>query len=144
MNQLAIDFLRRYESCRLAAYRDAGGVWTIGYGATGAGIDANTQWSQEKADADLARRVANVETTVSLRTVSVGPTLQQSAALISFAYNVGTWAFSTSHVLAFVLARDWLAAAKALLQWDHVNGVESIGLLKRRMAEGALFLDGSR
>lgn len=142
MNRLAIDFLRRYESCRLAAYRDAGGVWTIGYGATGAGIGADTQWSEAQADADLARRVANVETTVSLKIVSIRPTLPQSAALVSFAYNVGTWAFANSHVLAFVLARDWLSAAKALLQWDHVNGVESIGLLKRRMAEGALFLDG--
>jgi GH24 family phage-related lysozyme (muramidase) len=41
------------------------------------------------------------------------------------------------------VAKNRIAAAKALLTWDHVNGVESQGLLKRRLYEAALFLEGS-
>jgi lysozyme len=143
MNQIALDFIKARETCRLAAYRDSGGTWTVGWGATGARIGPSTMWTQEQADADLARRVAALEASVSVRTVPARLTRQQTAALVSFAYNVGLAAFAGSHVLAFVLAKNWLAAAKALLTWDHVNGVESQGLLKRRLYEAALFLEGS-
>jgi lysozyme len=143
MNQIALDFIKARERCRLTAYRDSGGVWTVGYGATGPGIAQGTRWTQEQADADLERRVAALATSVSVRTASALLTPQQTAALISFAYNVGVTAFGSSHVLAFALAKNWIAAVKALLTWDHVNGVESQGLLKRRLYEAALFLEGA-
>jgi lysozyme len=143
MNQIAFDFIKAREQCRLAAYRDCGGRWTVGWGATGAGVGPRTVWTQGEADADLARRVAALESAVSRRTVSVRLSARQSAALISFAYNAGLAGFATSHVLAFVRAKNWIAAAKALPGWDHVNGVEVQGLLKRRLEEAALFLEGS-
>ena len=31
---LALDLIRRFEGCRLRAYRDLVGVWTIGWGET--------------------------------------------------------------------------------------------------------------
>lgn len=142
MNQTAVAFIKAHEDCRLTAYRDQGGVWTVGYGATGPRIGAGTVWTQAEADADLQSRLAILASSVGMKTQPLRLTEQQSAALMSFAYNAGLGAFGSSHVLQFVLARDWLNAAKALLQWDHVAGVESLGLLKRRMAEGALFLDG--
>src|SRR5437773_9688093 len=142
MNRIALDFIKAREGCRLAAYQDSGGVWTIGWGSTGQGIAQGTVWMQEQADADLAQRVARAETLVSMKTSNVHLGAQQSAALISFAYNVGVYAFATSHVLAFVLAKNWIAAVKAVLTWDHVAGIESQGLLKRRLEEAALFLEG--
>jgi lysozyme len=143
MNRIALDFIKTRESCRLTAYRDSGGVWTVGYGATGAGIAQGTVWTQEQADADLAGRVAALETSVSREAPAVSLSLQQQAALISFAYNAGVHAFAHSHLLAFVLARNWIAAAKAFLEWDHVAGLEQQGLLKRRLYEAALFLEGT-
>ena len=143
MNPIALDFIKARETCRLVAYRDSGGTWTVGWGATVAGIGPNTVWTQQQADAELARRVAALEAFVCARTASVRLTLQQTAALVSFAYNAGLAAFAGSHVLAFVLAKNWIAAVRALLTWDHVNGVESQGLLKRRLYEAALFLEGS-
>lgn len=142
MNPSALDFIKSRESCRLTAYRDSGGVWTVGWGATALNIGPGTVWTQAEADSDLGCRVAVLSAGVATKVQPLRLTGEQSAALVSFAYNVGMGAFASSHVLQFVLARDWLNAAKALLQWDHVAGVESIGLLKRRMEEAALFLDG--
>ena len=34
-SQQGIDRIKKFESCRLTAYQDAAGVWTIGYGHTG-------------------------------------------------------------------------------------------------------------
>ena len=79
----------------------------------------------------------------SVSTACARLTAAQTAALVSFAYNIGLAAFATSHVAAFVRARNWIAAARALLAWDHVDGVESQGLLKRRLEEAALFLEGA-
>ena len=144
MNQIALDFIKQREQCRLLAYQDSGGRWTVGYGATGPAIGPGTQWTQSEADADLAQKIASVATTVSMRLggkVRLSP--QQEAALLSLGYNIGASALSTSHVMAFVRAKNWLAAAKAFLAWDHVNGIEHQGLFKRRCEEAGLFLDGS-
>ena len=44
-SQQGIDRIKKFESCRLTAYQDAAGVWTIGYGHTG---------SVYAGDADIA------------------------------------------------------------------------------------------
>ena len=38
------------EGCRLLAYKDTEGVWTIGWGHTGAGVGPGVVWSQNMAD----------------------------------------------------------------------------------------------
>lgn len=142
MNQIALDFIKARESCRLTAYLDSGGVPTVGWGATGPGIVAGTVWTQAEADQDLIRRVGNVETVISMKTAQLRLTAQQAAALISFAYNVGLGAFSGSTLLKYVLSQEWTLAAKEFEKWDRAGGVESRGLLKRRYYEAALFLEG--
>ena len=34
INKATIDLVKEFEGCKLTAYRDAVGVWTIGYGTT--------------------------------------------------------------------------------------------------------------
>ena len=144
MNQVALDFIKAREACRLVAYIPIRGDRpTIGWGATGADIVLGLTWTQAQADADLARRIGVAQLEVILLTARLRPTEQQQAALISFEYNCGEGALKTSHLLQFVLARNWIQAAKAFLQFDHVNGTELQGLLKRRMEEAALFLEGT-
>lgn len=136
---LAIDFIKAQESCRLIAYPDSGGTWTIGWGATGSEISQHTVWTQEAADADLAKRVEKiVADNAKLILFALAPA--QAAALASFEYNTGSLA--TSHLIQFVRKKNWLEAAKAFLAWDHVQGTENKGLLKRRLREAALFLEG--
>ena len=143
MNQIALAFVKAREICKLAAYQDSGGIWTVGWGATGPGIVAGTVWTQAEADADLEHRLGLVEMSVSHLLGNGSFSVQQRAALISFEYNCGAVALAQSHLLQFVLKRNWIAAAKAFLQFDHAAGTELQGLLKRRMYEGALFLEGS-
>src|SRR5437016_6082480 len=143
MNQVALDFIKARENCKLLAYLDSGGKPTVGWGATGPNIVLGTQWTQAEADADLNARVGKVETSVNIATTPVRLSRQQEAALICLAYNIGEYAFSQSHVAAFVKAGNWIAAVKAWLGFDHVSGVELRGLLKRRLEEAVLFLEGT-
>lgn len=143
MNLIALNFIKQREACRLTAYQDSGGVWTIGYGATGSDIGPGVVWTQDQADENLASRLLRCEKTVMMLTVGLALSGEQYAALIAFEDNAGAGALSTSHLLAFVKAKNWLAACKAWAEWDHIKGVEILGLLKRRYLEAALFADGS-
>lgn len=42
--------LRRHEGCRLSAYKDSVGVWTVGYGHTGSDVKPGLQINQGEAD----------------------------------------------------------------------------------------------
>lgn len=47
------------EGCRLSAYQDTRGIWTIGYGH--AYVHAGTVWTQAQADAQLNIDIAHTE-----------------------------------------------------------------------------------
>lgn len=42
--------IKAWEGCRLSAYRCPAGVWTIGYGHTGADVKPGMKISQARAD----------------------------------------------------------------------------------------------
>jgi lysozyme len=82
--------LKRDEGCRLNAYQDEGGVWTIGYGCTGKGIGPGLVWTQAQADAELLERVAQAQ--VGLQRLwphlaALDPVRQD--VLINIAFNIG-------------------------------------------------------
>lgn len=139
MNQIALDFIRQHEGCRLRAYADVGGIFTCGWGSTGSDIHADTVWSQEQADARLEQDVARFETAVA-SLVKVVITDNQMAALVSFAFNLGVHALATSTLLRLLNNGDKLGAAAQYVRWDRAGGVEVPGLLKRRHDEADLFL----
>ena len=35
ISKVGLDLIKKFEGCRLTAYADVAGVWTIGYGHTG-------------------------------------------------------------------------------------------------------------
>lgn len=141
MNQIAVDFIKAHEGCDLHAYKDQGGVVTIGYGTTGHGIQMGDVWSEGQADAMLGEELAKVEVGV-LKILRRKLSQQSLAALDSFAYNLGLNALASSHLLQCVNAGDDLGAAKAFLNWDHIGSSEVKGLLIRRMEEAVLYLRG--
>ena len=57
---LLISDIKREEGCRLSAYQDTRGVWTIGYGATGPDIGPGLVWGQEMADQTLDAAIDHV------------------------------------------------------------------------------------
>lgn len=136
----AVELVKEFEGCNLHAYQDGGGVWTVGYGATGPKIGPGTVWAQEQAEADLAHRLDEVRTAlgklVDIRELNEN----QIAALVSFIYNVGVHAFAKSTMLGFIQTKNWIAGAKEFPKWNHDNGKEVKGLLKRRLKEAYIFL----
>lgn len=57
--------LQGFEGCKLKAYQDTVGVWTIGYGHTGSEVCEGLEWTQDQAetqlDADIAEKTAQVK-----------------------------------------------------------------------------------
>ena len=138
-----IALIKQFEGCKLTAYQDSVGVWTIGYGWTqpvdGKPIRAGMTIKQETADRVLKTGLVSYESDVS-RLVKVGLTQGQFDALVSFAYNLGARALSTSTLLRKLNAGDYAGAADEFLRWNKAGGKVLNGLTRRREAERALFL----
>lgn len=141
---IAFDLVKQAEGCELKAYADRepnapGGIlWTIGYGATGPDIGSDTVWTQEQADADLWDRLIMVNRVVT-QAVRVRLTQQQRAALVDFAYNLGSGQFLGSTLLRVLNTGDYDEAAEEFLRWDKDDGKVEEGLVRRRAIERALF-----
>lgn len=138
-----IALLKEFEGCKLTAYQDSVGVWTIGYGWTqpvdGKPIRAGMTIKQETAERLLKTGLVSYESDVS-RLVKVGVTQGQFDALVSFTYNLGSRSLSTSTLLRKLNAGDYAGAADEFLRWNKAGGKVLNGLTRRREAERDLFL----
>ncbi len=139
--QIAAEFLKHFEGCKLLAYSDQRGRVTIGWGHTG-GIQLGTQWAQEKADKQLLLDIDEV-TELVRHAVIVPLNPNQLAALISFTFNLGIMNLRRSGLLKFLNVKKYQQAADQFLLWDHIGMYVVAGLTKRREAERALFLKDS-
>ncbi|HCR2108535.1 TPA: lysozyme [Enterobacter asburiae] len=142
-SEKGIALIKQFEGCKLTAYQDSVGVWTIGYGWTqpvdDKPIRAGMTIKQETADRLLKTGLVSYESDVS-RLVKVGLTQGQFDALVSFTYNLGARSLSTSTLLRKLNAGDYAGAADEFLRWNKAGGKVLNGLTRRREAERALFL----
>lgn len=132
------------ESCRLNAYPDpasGGAPWTIGWGATGAGIVEGTVWTKDHADSRLTLDL-NARADIVDRLVKVVLTPAKKAALVDFVYNLGEGNFESSTLLKRLNAGDYQAAADEFPKWNLAHGNVMPGLVRRRARERDLFLTG--
>ncbi len=144
MNGRGVKLVCEFEGFRAAAYRDPVGVLTVGYGHTGragppavaAGMRVTRAEARRILVRDLARFAAGVRT-------SLRATLNdnQFSALVSFAYNVGLPAFRKSSVLAAVNRGAFASVPRRLALWVNAGGTVLPGLVRRRAAEAALFME---
>lgn len=141
-----VSLIKQFEGCRLTAYPDpgtGGAPWTIGYGWThpvdGKPVRPGMTIDQDTADRLLKTGLLSYENDV-LKLVRVKLTQGQFDALVSFAYNVGSRALSTSTLLKKLNAGDIKGAADEFLRWNKAGGKVLNGLTRRREAERALFL----
>ncbi|MBW4189329.1 lysozyme [Enterobacter kobei] len=138
-----IALIKQFEGCKLTAYQDSVGVWTIGYGWTqpvdGKPIRAGMTIKQETAERLLKTGLVSYESDVS-RLVKVGLTQGKFDALVSFTYNLGARSLSTSTLLRKLNAGDYAGASDEFLRWNKAGGKVLNGLTRRREAERALFL----
>jgi lysozyme len=128
----------QFEGLRLTAYQDSVGVWTIGYGHTGSDVRPGLTITQQQASDLLLKDVASAVATVN-RLVTVKLNQNQFDALVDFVFNAGGGNFASSTLLREVNASSFDLAAGQFVRWDHAGGVVVQGLLRRRLAEAALF-----
>ena len=136
IGQAGLALIKQYEGCRLAAYRCAAGVWTIGYGHT-AGVHSGMTITQAQADAYLQQDIAKFEGYVNNPAyVPITANLNQNQfdALVSFAFNLGA-----GNLRKLCKGRTAAQIAQAMTQYCKANGKVLAGLRRRRAAEQALF-----
>jgi len=134
--------IREFENCKLQAYRCPAGIPTIGVGHT-RGVKMGDTCTVQQADVWLTEDLEDAEAAVS--TLVKAPLEQeQFDALVSFAFNLGQPALAESTLLILLNKRSYKAAAEQFDRWVHSNGKKLAGLVRRRAAEKALFLDGLR
>ncbi|MCE9874106.1 MULTISPECIES: lysozyme [Hafnia] len=138
-----INLIKQFEGCRLTAYQDSVGVWTIGYGWTqpvdGKPVGKGMTITQQKADDLLKQGVVQYEAGVhGLVTVQLNQ--NQYDALVDFAYNLGVNALKGSTLLKKLNTGDYAGAANEFTKWNKAGGKELAGLTRRREAEKSLFL----
>lgn len=137
-SQDGLALTQQFEGCRLAAYQDQVGVWTIGYGHTGRDVTSGLTITQDQANALLASDIAGSSAYVN-QVVNVALQQNQFDALVDFVFNLGRAAFGNSTMLRYLNAGNFAGAAGQFVLWDHAGGQVVLGLLRRRQAEAAMF-----
>ena len=129
----AIEIIKKYEGCRLTAYKCPAGVYTIGYGHT-KNVKKSDKITQEKAEeylqADLVRFMKNVDKYDKMYHFNNN----EYCALLSFAFNLG----SIDQLTAYGTRSKKTIASKMLL-YVNCNGKPLRGLINRRRDEFNLF-----
>ncbi|MEE7493896.1 lysozyme [Methylobacterium oryzae] len=133
LSRLGRAALAAREGCRLRAYRDSVGVWTIGRGHTSAaGPPAVTDGlcvTQAEVEALFA---ADLEPYVAAVRAALAKPVPQPFfdACCSLCFNIGQPNFAQSSVVRFANAGDLPRAVDAFLMWDRPAAI-----LARRQGE---------
>jgi lysozyme len=142
-----LPLVKEFEGCKLQAYQDIVGVWTIGYGETMWMVDGKRipVWkgqtiTQAEADADVQTRYDEFEVKVKAL-IKVPVTPNQLGALVSFAYNLGVGNLASSTLLKLLnQGGSPNLVAGQFGRWNKAGGKVIDGLTRRRVAEASLFL----
>lgn len=136
-----VRLLKELEGCRLDAYQDKAGVWTIGYGHT-ASVAPGDRITLDRAEELFRSDLASFERAVS--TLVRRPMSQSHFdALVCLAFNIGVGpkGFAGSTLLRLFNAGDVRGAAEQFGRWIHVRG-EPVEL--GQGAKGELVIDWQR
>lgn len=140
-----------FEGLRLEAYQDEAGVWTIGWGHTGPDARPGNKITRARADQLFDRDNDNAERVVNaLDAKRATPMTQlQFDAAVSFEFNTGALSNPRNTVTKHLAAcRDDLVDDE-MLRWNKITDPAtkakrvSAGLKRRRMAEAAMWVEGS-
>jgi lysozyme len=135
--------IKKFEGCRLKAYKCPANVWTIGYGNTfyenGMKVKEGDVITQQRAE-ELAKFI------IDQFAVTIEPFIQkpltdnQFSACVSLAYNIGTSGFKRSSVFKKLnINPNDPTIADSFKLWNKGGGKILAGLVKRREAEIALY-----
>ena len=132
------------EGLNLNSYLDGGGVPTIGYGSTmydtGVKVKLGEKISIERANILLEWEIDNKATVIDRLLKNYHINQNQFDALVSFAYNVGVGAFSSSTLLKKIkINPNDISIRNEFMRWNKDNGKTVQGLTNRRKKEADLY-----
>ena len=134
ISEKGLALIKKFEGCRLTAYQDAVGVWTIGYGTTnadkaitGTTICQGLRISQETADEWLRRSIDRKYAPKVDKYNSYQWTQNEFDALVSFAYNIGSIDGLTASG-----SRSKEEIADKIQAYNKAGGKVLSGLIRRR------------
>jgi len=139
---IARDFIARWEGIELQVYKDSAGLDTIGVGHL---VRSSEDFSEGITEAEaLAILEADMHEAIQCVDQNVDVDLDdaQAAALCSFCFNLGCRAFNGSTLLRLLNQGNYRAASNQFQKWCNAGGKPIPGLLRRRLAEKALFDGG--
>ena len=130
--------IKTFEGCRLVPYLCPAGVWTCGWGSTGADVMPGVKWSQEYAD----QRMKSDALFFAKGTLKLCPSLRgnQLCAVADFAYNLGLGRLKASTLRKRVNADDADGVVAEFGKWTKGGGKVLPGLVRRCAARVALYL----
>ena len=140
--QSDINQIKSYEQLRLKAYKPVAKekYYTIGYGHYGADVKPSMVISEQRAEELLRQDIAKFQSYVN--NLGVCTTYPQFAALVDFAFNLGTNALATSTLLKKIRAKASEAEIRyQFSRWVYSNGIKLPGLVKRRQWEADRYFD---
>ena len=136
-NDEGIKLIKSFEGCRLTAYLDLVGIWTIGYGHT-KGVKKGQTITEATATAYLKEDLTESENAVNKWMNKYSFNSNEFSALVSFTFNCGAGSLNN---LVKNGARTKAEIAKYITLYNKgANGKYLEGLARRRKAEKELFL----
>jgi lysozyme len=135
---IALRLIRAFEGCRLRAYQDIVGVWTICFGST-QGVTGGMEKTPTECELLLASEAGRFMARVLKLCPTLAPYPNRLAAVTSFSYNLGLGAFKASGLRRRCLAKQWGAAGAEFPKWRFAGGREVRGLALRRALERRTF-----
>lgn len=137
-----IELIKKFEGCRLSAYKDPVGIITIGYGWTkpidGRPLTMGMTITQSKAESLLREGLKSYEAKVNKYIAKYNWNQNQFDALVSFCYNIGNIDGLTANG-----TRSISEIAAKITSYNKAGGKVLPGLTNRRNAEKQLFLSAS-
>lgn len=127
------NLIKKFESCKLTAYKDSKGIFTIGYGHT-KNVKSGMKITKKKAIELFESDVVIFEKKVNKYVNTYNFTQSQFDALVSFAFNIGSIDQLTNNG-----KRSIKEISNKILLYNKCGGKVLNGLVKRRKAEKQLF-----
>lgn len=141
----AINLIKRFEGCSAVAYKDSAGLWTIGVGhLIGNGRVLPDEYAkpitQDRINELLISDMASTERGINLR-FTMPLEQYEYDALVCIGFNIGVGALGNSSIYKQLVLGNKQKAAEHFMDWIYVKRKVVNGLVNRRKAEQALFLN---
>lgn len=138
-SQTLINQIKKFEDCKLTAYQDSKGVWTIGYGHT-AGVKKGDRCTQYQAEQYLKEDLAKFEA-VANKCKNL-TTQGRYDAVVDFIYNCGPANFNGSTLKQYIESgRKAWECQEQFIRWVNSGGKKLGGLVTRRIWEANRFME---